>query len=203
MKAIFIITIFILSFTQSYAKVKISKRIFEKVQFSDQFMESGALIRNVHYFAVNELVDQLESLYNLKLTDRGEAHITVITPPEGQGSGAPSKNEKGINFFISAPDIVNLYKNSLQNTTFDIVCVGRLVEGHKTVFYLVIESKDLFMVRNDINTRSLEIANKQSKKLWFKPNNYYPHITIGFVGGDIHNKSKGPETCVQDLEWID
>jgi hypothetical protein len=29
--------------------------------------------------------------------------------------------------------------------------------------------------------------------------NYYPHITIGYVGGDVHGVSKGLDTCIEDI----
>ena len=29
---------------------------------------------------------------------------------------------------------------------------------------------------------------------------YYPHITVGFIGGDVHNVSKSVDTCVAEVE---
>lgn len=70
------------------------------------------------------------------------------------------------------------------------------------VFYLVIESNDILNIRKEISN----IVFSGDPTVPFQPiKNYYPHITIGFVGGDIFvddegNKvSKGVDTCISDV----
>ena len=63
----------------------------------------------------------------------------------------------------------------------------------------MIESPDLKKVRQDIQ-KELELRAKfTGKKVYFDALNYDPHITIGFIGGDVHGVSKGIETCVKNV----
>lgn len=191
----------LLSFN-GFSAVKLSKQVFKDVPFSPLYLDSGALIMNIDYPSVNALIPQLNKIYGIKLEDRKEAHITVITPPEGQGWGLP-EGFNGINTFYSATAIKDKYKDSIQSTKYEIKCVGRQVEGDKQVFYLVINSPKLYEIRAEIYDEALRSSVEKGGKLIFNSAKYYPHITIGFVGGDIHGVSKGPETCVQDLTFID
>lgn len=91
------------------------------------------------------------------------------------------------------------YKETLQDTTFDIKCLGmqQNLKGNK-VFYLVVESKDISDIRDELYQMV-----KDSKKLNipFHPTKKYdPHITVGFIGGDVHNVSKSVDTCVAEVE---
>jgi 2'-5' RNA ligase len=189
--------VFILSFTiiqLAYAK---STALQKSVPFSSQFIEDGALIRNINYDAVKALIPKIEKKFGVKLKNRGEAHITVITPPEAQGWFT---DKKGINFHISPIEMHKKYFSSLQSTKFKAKCIGRQknTKGHD-VFYIVVESEDLMDIRKEIQ-KEVEARGKFSKKkVYFKAENYYPHITIGYVGGDVHGVSKGSETCVLDL----
>ena len=79
------IYLFFLFATNAFGEIQIPKDVYKKVPFSSEFIEDGALIRNINYEAVEAIVPQLNSLYGVKLETRGEAHITVITPPEAQG----------------------------------------------------------------------------------------------------------------------
>jgi hypothetical protein len=65
------------------------------------------------------------------------------------------------------------------------------------VFYLVVKSNDILDIRQNI---SQIVLDRGGYDIPFKPiEGYYPHITIGFVGGDVHGVSKGPNTCVQSV----
>lgn len=183
---------------RSFAEITLSRSVYEKVSFSSQFIEDGALIRNVNYNAVKELIPQLEKKYRIELKTRGEAHITVITPPEAQGWFTPDR--KGINYLIDPIEIHHRYFPTLQNTDFNILCVGKQENDNgNLVFYLVVQSEELFKVRSDIQRELESRAKFTGKKTHFNANNFYPHITIGYVKGDVHGVSKGKETCVEDL----
>jgi hypothetical protein len=181
------------------AEVLLSKKVFKQVPYSSQYSEDGSLIRSVNFRSVNDLIPQLERkfkkvLKSQSLQDRNESHITVITPPEGKTNFFPGSI--GIDKVLSTSEMINMYKGSLQNTTFNIVCVGMQSNAKgNVVFYLVVESEDVLSIRKEIsNIVSVDAT------IPFKPvKGYYPHITVGFVGGDVHGVSKGTDTCVADI----
>ena len=178
----------------------ISKKVFSKAHFSSQFIEDGALIRNINFEAVNALIPQLNKIHNIELQDRGESHITVITPPEAQGWFTPDR--KGINYLISSIELHHKYFPILQNSKFEIVCVGKRENDQgNIVFYLVLNTPDLLKVRKEIQSELESRAEFTGKNTSFEADKWYPHITIGYIGGDVHGVSKGPETCVHDLQY--
>ncbi len=186
----------------TFAEVLLSKNIFRHVPFSSQYSEDGALIRSVDYRSVNDLIPQIEkqfeSLLNgQKLVDRNEAHITVITPPEAKTGFFPGSI--GIDKVLPTDKMINLFKPRLQNTTFNIICVG-MQKNNKgnIVFYLVVDSSDIIGIRKEV----YDIVRVKDPSIPFKPTgSYYPHITIGYIGGDVHGVSKGSETCVNGIVY--
>lgn len=186
----------------SYAQVKLSQKIYRDVPYSSQYSEDGALIRSVDFISVNALIPKLEIKYKellngKKLEDRNEAHITIITPPEGKTGFFP--NSIGIDQVLSTDDMIAKYKNIIQKTKFDVTCIGMLRNpAGNVVFYLIVESTDIFNIRNEI----AKMVNDSGRTdIPFAPIiNYYPHITIGYIGGDVHGVSKGPETCIEDIQ---
>ena len=190
----------------AFGEVLLSKSIFRKVPFSSQYSEDGSLIRSVDFRAVNDLIPQLELrfkdlLNGQKLQDRNESHITVITPPEGKTDFFPGNI--GIDKVLPTDEMINMYKGSIQDTSFEIACVGMLENAKgNIVFYLVVESSDILDIRKEISG----IVSSKDPTIPFHPSSEYdPHITIGFVGGDIFvddegNKvSKGMDTCVSSI----
>ncbi len=194
--------LFFISF-QSFAadKLKLSGDIFRKVPFSDLYSKDGALIRNVDFKSVNNLIPQIEKSFDSilkgrKLQDRNEAHITVITPPEGRTDFIPGK--LGIDSEFPTELMLKNYKDLIQFTTFTPVCIGmQSNNAGNIVFYLVVESKDILNIRSEISDYVLARNGNHP----FKNVNdiYYPHITIGYIGGDVHNVDKGVSTCIAEL----
>ncbi len=200
-KVLYIFLLFGIVDQAAMADVLLSKRVFRSVPFSSQYSEDGSLIRSVDFRSVNDLIPQLESkfkklLESQSLQDRNESHITVITPPEGKTDFFPGSI--GIDKVLPTSKMINKYKDTLQGTTFDIVCVGMQSNAKgNVVFYLVVESEDIIDIRKEISS-----IVSVDPKIPFKPvDNYYPHITIGFVGGDVHGVSKGADTCVADITF--
>ncbi len=188
--------------------VLLSKDIFRKVPFSSQYSEDGSLIRSIDFRSVNDLIPQLEEQFKVelkgnKLEDRNESHITIITPPEGKTDFFPGSI--GIDKVLPTAEMINMYKGNIQNTSFEIECVGMQKNATNTVFYLVVkEAEDILDIREEI----YEIVQDEDPTIPFYPtNDYYPHITIGFVGGDVFvdengNKvSKGKDTCVAGINY--
>ena len=185
----------------AFANFIISKNIYKEVPHSAQYTDSGSLIRNIDYKTVNDIVIQIEQKYKLKLETRGEAHITIMTPPEATGWFT---DHKGVNFLISSKELHVKYYKTIQKTKFKVVCVGRKTnkKGHD-VFYLVVDSKskEILNIRSEIQ-KELELrANFTGMKTSFNAKAYYPHITIGFVKGDVHVGSKGIDTCIDGLSF--
>ncbi len=204
-KLLFSVSLLTLTFIMTQpasAKLKLSKEIFRTVPFSSQYSEDGALIRSVDFKSVNALIPKLEKKYKTllnrrKLEDRNEAHITVITPPEAKTGFIP--NNIGIDQVITTTEMITKYKSTLQQTEFYIVCLGmqKNAQGN-IVFYLVVESEDILNIRNEI--ANIVIKSGRTDILFEPAKGYYPHITIGYIGGDVHGVSKGPETCVEDIK---
>lgn len=199
-KVVLLFTISPLCLFADETQITLSKSIYNKVAFSSQFSEDGALIRNVKFSPVDNLRKQLEKKFNISLESRGEAHITTLTPPEAQGWFT---DKKGVNYLISTAEIQSKYSKSLQNTKFEVDCIDRKTDGAgKTVFYIVVKAPDLFEVRKEIQNEVERRAEFTNKETFFQSGSYYPHITIGYIGGDVHTGTKGPKTCIIKNEEI-
>lgn len=185
---------------EGYGQIQLSKKIYQKAPFSTQYSNDGAIILNSNFKAVKKLIPQLEKKYGVKLSHRGEAHITLITPPEGKTGFF--KDSVGLDQVIKTKEIIKRYKDKIQNFKFDVKCIGRQTNKNgNTVFYLVVESQDIIDFRKEIEKIVKQSNNKEIK---FSANkSYYPHITIGFVKGDVHGVSKGLETCVDKVSIIE
>lgn len=109
---------------------------------------------------------QLSSMKN-----RGEAHITLLTPPEYQSL----KDEVGETRLLSV-----LAQIPWTEAKWSAVCVGeaRLSMEHRS-FFVVVESPELFGLRQ-------ELWEKLGRPAGFQPKFYEPHITLGFTERDLH-----------------
>ena len=179
--------------------VHLSPRVYDEKAYTDMYKSVGALVKEVDFAAVNEVKRQLEKIYDIKLEDRGEAHITIITPPEFDGSTDPQGH--GLHDAFTSDEIHKKYGEWSVFSFFDIVCVGeRKSSDGRRVFYLVVDSLDLDALRGNLQKDYEKKMKDQGRPAVFKADRYWSHITIGFVGGDIHGVSKGDETCVDDLK---
>lgn len=70
---------------------------------------------------------------------KGEAHITVISPPEYQILASANVTIDDIN------DLATKYK--IQQSTFQVVCLGRVELQTNVVYQLVVRSPDLVRLR--------------------------------------------------------
>jgi len=180
-------------------QLTLSTDVYNETPFSDQYSEDGALIRDVPFGPVSDLRGQIEELYELQLEHRNEAHITVITPPEAQGW---STEGIGINSLINKDEYLFKYETTLQSTSFEVVCVGSRKNSTNTVFYLVVRTPDLFDVRREIQREMANRSEFANTPIYFNSEEYWPHITIGYVGGDVFGMTKGEETCLEGVELV-
>lgn len=143
----------------------------------------------IQYGPVKSLLEDLKKITG-PLTDRGEAHITVITLPEFDNVLSKKLTIEEINEVVLAENI--------QAATYEPVCIGTGSKGNRTAYYLVVKSPDLIRIRKSV--RDLFIA-KDGDPEAFDENHYYPHVTLGYINDDVHESDglyKTKETCPED-----
>lgn len=202
MKALFLSLLFVSTFAQAVAtKYYVSEQVFKnnKLPFISH-QGNGAfdsyLTMEVNYPPVQDVFKQLTIAKKIKLKNRGEAHITVITPVE-YSEILKSK--------LTMSEIDDIAKaNQIQNSKFDVVCVGMgsLEVENKTesAYFIVVRSPDLLKIREEIQKL---FVSKGGDKEFFKPAYFYPHITLGFTLRDLHVTDgviKDESSCTGDLE---
>lgn len=145
---------------------------------------------------VSPIVPKIESAFGVKLKTRGEAHITILTPPE---AGELAKAGLGMK------DIEKAFASEVQAIPYEVLCVGEAVstkDAKLKTYFLVVRSPGLF----DLRARVLERAKERAggKSVRFSPEAYYPHVTVGFTQRDLHIDGDGvrkdARTCKYALE---
>jgi len=152
---------------------------------------STYLSMDIQYSPVKELWKEIETLVGLKLKNRGEAHITTITPPEF------FHQLKGVITIDEIEEIAR--KKSIQASKFEVVCLGRGQKDDMSTFYVVVKSQDLLDIRREVENLYLKKAGQPGK---FKADRFYPHITVGFNKRDLHESDgiiKDEKTCFKPL----
>ena len=145
------------------------------------------LSQKILYRPVRELRHELESFLDQELKHRGEAHITVITPPEYRDI---------LSEFMTMEEIRHLaHAFNLQSSPFHIACLGRGTYAELETYFLLVESPRLLQFRQKIQT----IYEQRGGVVGgFVAEHYFPHITIGFTQRDLHESDgvrKDPRTC--------
>ncbi|PIK14867.1 2'-5' RNA ligase family protein [Halobacteriovorax sp. JY17] len=137
------------------------------------------LTMQVNYEVVSKLWKDLEKKIGKKLKNRGEAHVTVITPIE---YNEVLKNKISIN---EIDKIALDYK--IQSSSFRVECLGKFgknISGKlEETFFLVISSEDILKIRKKIAERFYTLGGDKSK---FRATHFFPHITVGFSKRDLH-----------------
>ena len=149
------------------------------------------LAQNVEFEEIAVLKAQIEKIEKLEIKNRGEAHITTITPPE---------------FEILAQKLSILkinelaFKAKIQTLPFKKICIGRgqsqKNQTQKT-YFVVIKSEGLFNLRRKIQKDFEKLGGKG-----FDAEHFYPHITVGFTQSDLHENDgviKNEKSCIQNL----
>lgn len=121
---------------------------------------------------VDAVLRQVEAATGLRLIDPGKAHVTVVTPPEFAVLGR----------LLTMAEIHTLAAN-LQETSFEVVCVGRGQKGERQTFFLVMRSAGLVSIRRDVAALFRERGGSLGA---FDPDHYFPHVTLGFTHVDLH-----------------
>lgn len=143
------------------------------------------LAMNVQYAPVKTIRDNLSEILNYDLqffklwNPNGEAHITVITPPE---------YFTVIKQFVSIERIEQIaLRMHIQYSDLTILGIGRgeaqINNKAEKTYFIIVQSQNLLRIRQEIYKEYLQ--NGGPAKAW-NPNHYYPHITIGFSLRDLH-----------------
>ena len=144
---------------------------------------------------IAEIRQDLERREGLTLKNRGEAHITVITPPE-------FKKIQPLLTMNTIEQIASEFK--IQETPLKLICIGK---GHLkdqpelgSTFFLVVEADRLFAIRHKI---AQEFRAKGGLDRDFNPELFYPHVTLGFTQRDLHYEDgvlKDESSCLYKLK---
>ena len=191
-------------FPASGETLKLSKEIFNNSDITFRpHVGAGAfdsyLTMEINYGPIPALFKQLVSAEKLSLKTRGEAHITVITPPEFS---------KILKRKITMDEINELAQSlEIQKSLIEINCLGKgqtTIQGHKeATYYLVAKSDQLVKIRQAIE--DLYIQKGGDPKL-FEATHFYPHMTLGFTSRDLHEEDgviKDIKSCIFPIEFID
>lgn len=169
----------------------ISSAVHENVPFESN---RGYLALNVAALPVKKVLEDLKRETGLRLSNRGEAHVTVLTPAEYSavasvigGSGIEAVAEKA----------------NIQESAFETVCVGkgsaRVGSKTESTFFIVVKSPDLLNLRQAILDEYHALGGDGQP---LEPAHYYPHITIGFTKTDLHEEQgviKDESSCAAEL----
>lgn len=146
----------------------------------------------MNYAPVKELLEVLK-LQTGPLKDRGEAHITVITPPEFDLVLGKLLTIEEINEVALAENI--------QDATFEPVCVGTGSKLDRTAYYVVVRAPELVRIREAVY--ALYLSKEGADPKAFNPHRFFPHITLGYVNDDVHESDgleKTDKTCPRGWE---
>ncbi|KAG0211675.1 hypothetical protein BGX28_007569 [Mortierella sp. GBA30] len=152
---------------------------------------------------VFDLVNSTQAIANGTLLSRGESHITVILPPEYDNILHPA----GVTIEeLNALATLGAHKNRLQRAKFGIECLGRVqvVSKPDNVFQQAVQIilknfEDIVDYRRDVFKLFVK---KGGNPALFDPENFLPHITLGFKHRDIFVEDgvfKGKNACIHKM----
>lgn len=145
----------------------------------------------IGFSPVERTLNELNQEFKIRgvplIKGRGEAHITVLTPPEYLEI-APYISMDQVNKIAHSVDI--------QRTAPEVSCLGVGRKDEKSTYFLVVKKASvgaLFEIRRKV--QSLLPADK--RKL-IDPEHFYPHVTVGFTERDLHESDgvvKDEKSC--------
>ncbi len=153
------------------------------------------LAMTIPYEPIKDLYTELQTLLGRRLKNRGEAHITVVTPPEYQSI---------LKHHLSMEQIEALaLRMQIQSQPFKVICLGRaearIERRMEETFYVVVKSPGLLKVRQAIARAYIAAGGAPDV---FNPLAYHPHITVGFSRNDIHEDQgvkKDSRSCALNI----
>jgi hypothetical protein len=195
-------------FRYDYSDYKLSTSFLNASQIKPS--KSNVYISQIlDYNLLRPVIDTLNSSYG-PLNGTGEAHITVISPPEFK---------YGLSSVLTMQEIKDLaISENLQSLPFEIICLARQSQFDKnlgkrsSVYNLIVKTEGLFTFRSKVFDLYLSYGGDPSN---FNPTAYYrkfylthlAHITLGFEEhGDWFTQDlvfKTDMTCIYPIEFTD
>lgn len=181
-------------------QIRISKSIyvndnlpFESHRGSGPF--DTAIAMNIQHAPVKSTRDFLSAYLHYPLlfftgwNKDGEAHITVITPPEYTDV---------IKKFVSIERIEEIaLQNTIQASDLVVLGLGRGVvninDKAEETYFIIMKSHNLLKIRQQIYEEF--VKNGGDKNAW-DPKHFYPHITVGYSLRDLHEA----DGVIKDVE---
>lgn len=196
-KIISLIIILLLAVTYSYSNpYTISSNVLknENLNFKPH---RNYLCMEINYAPVKEIFNSLSKDIPHKLKTRGEAHITVLTPPEFYN----------IKDYITIDRINEIaLEENIQRSDIDICCIGRgsknIDNNNEYTYFIVVKSYNLIRIRQRILN---EIIKNGGSLSLFDPYEFYSHITLGFTKRDLHLQDgivKNKTSFFEDIQVI-
>lgn len=144
------------------------------------------------YSAYEKLRIAVESQEGLQLKHRGEAHLTLITPPE----------LKVLKQKLSEKEIVQfLQSQNIEKLSYKPTCVGRSqLSSRAKTYYVVVDSEKAYEMRHRLHSLYTQRGGNPAS---FDPEEFYPHVTLGFTERDLHLEDgikKDASTCILALQ---
>ncbi|PCI39724.1 MAG: hypothetical protein COB53_02860 [Elusimicrobia bacterium] len=168
------------------------------VRHTEKHPFGSYLARSVNFEAAQGLFRQLDKRLGNALDKQGartEAHITVITPVE---------YDTVLKTHVPIAEIHEIASElKIQEAAFQAICMGRArsADGKRATYFLVVESKPLRGLRAEVFRRYRARGGEPSR---FDPEHWYPHITIGYTDGDLHQQidgvMKGRNACWHPID---
>lgn len=118
---------------------------------------------------------KIESKIGKILKHRGEAHLTVLTPPE----------LKALSPFVTNTEIDSIASQfKLNEKSVELICIAKGQVGELATYFYVVKAQAALDFRKAIQ----KLVATKSKTINFEAEHYYPHITIGFTEKDLHEQ---------------
>lgn len=154
------------------------------------------LAMNLDKSAADKLRKNLEKKESLQLMNRGESHITVISPPEF----------KVLSRYLRIQDITRIAEEmKIEESPVKALCLGKSVvkldSEPEATYYVVVSSVRLLEIREAIQKI---YVSKGGNATDFKPDFFYPHITLGFTKRDLFYEDgivKDVNSCFLNLKF--
>lgn len=148
----------------------------------------------VPFQPVATLHKNVQSSFHVTLKNRGEAHITVVTPPE---FAVLTKK-------ISRNEMLDLARElKLNEANFSTICLGKAQKNAANAsletYFIVVEARDGLTFRQKVQELYLKRGGTADT---FQAKLFYPHITVGFTARDLHFEDgviKDAKSCVGDI----
>lgn len=178
----------------SYSAEVSNRELSSHLQSQKDEHSKSYLSLELPYAPFESLRLRLEKELQITLKNRGEAHITVISPPEFK------KMQKK----LSMKEIYSLAeKRGLLQTPYQLICIGKGTASERgetlSTYFAVVQAENLFSIRKAIQDLYIKRGGDKGD---FNPEQFYPHVTLGFTHRDLHFEDgiiKGANSCIYTL----